>query len=249
MISVFIYKPFNISSLNLNEIKEYILKTFQNKVKVEIKENILKNKENLAENFAKIRVTNISKEQPNEPLPAEINYEKRCLRGELLPEGMLYDGFQFKELLSNLIKKEHLKLNNIHIFITNRLIGTFDYDKRYHARTNILGIPSIISITGIIEAPAKPKEFYLLKQKRISPDILKEKFKGKFIDYNDPRLTEVLKGYITQSIFYQSFGEAFCEDKNCRLFNAHWQEEMIHAQLNDKLCEKHSGMSVSNSYP
>jgi hypothetical protein len=239
--TILIYKSFNTSTINFDEIKSYLIEKFKSKIQIEIKENPLKNKEELAENLAKIRVTNISKVQLNEPLPAEINYEKKALRGDILPEGILYDGLEFKELLSKLINKEELKLNNLHIFLTNRLIGTFDDDKRYHARTNLLGIPSIISLTGIIEAPAKPREFYILKQKNISPDILKEKFKGKFIDYNDKRLTDILKGYIMQSIFYQLFGEAFCKDKNCKLFNAHWQEELINAQLNKtEFCEKHS---------
>lgn len=28
--------------------------------------------------------------------------------------------------------------------------------------------------------------------------------------------------------------ELFCEDRGCRLYNAHWQEELLFAQLNSK---------------
>lgn len=235
-MTLFIYKPFNVSTINFDEIKDYFLKQFP-KIKVEIKDNPLT--EDLAIPFARIRVTDLNKVQPNEPLPAEINYEKRALNRELLPEGIMYDGFELQELLKNILKP---KLSDIPIFLTNRLIGTFDDDKRYHARTNILGIPSIISITGIIEAPAKPREFYLLKTK-LPFGILKEKFKGRFIDYDDKRLTEVLNAYMMQSIFYHLFGEAFCEDKNCRLYNSHWQEELINAH--NKFCRKHENMTKS----
>ncbi|MFN3550645.1 MAG: DUF6775 family putative metallopeptidase, partial [Endomicrobiia bacterium] len=105
----------------------------------------------------------------------------------------------------------------------------------------IYSFPSIISTTGIVEAPAKPKEFYL--KKRLGFDIytLKEEFKNRFIDYNDPRMTEVMKGYVLQAIFFHMTGNPFCEDKNCRLYNAHWQQEVIQAQLNTKneFCDKH----------
>jgi len=49
---------------------------------------------------------------------------------------------------------------------------------------------------------------------------LKERFKGSFIDYEDERLTEVIKGYVIQTVFYCLIGNPFCEDKGCRLYNA-----------------------------
>lgn len=237
--NVFLYKPQELFFLDLNEIKDYLSDTL--KVNVKIKEPILNC--DLAKKFTSIRVVDMNKEFSfNKTLLGEIKFEERVLANEILSEGILYDGFEFQSLLRNIIKE--LRLNNIPIFFTNRLIGTFDEDdKRYHARTNILGMPSIISLSGVVEAPAKPKEFYLLKQRNIPIEILKEKFKGSFIDYDDKRLTDVLIGYVMQSIFYHVFGEGFCEDKNCRLFNAHWQEELINAQLNKiEFCKKHGEM-------
>ena len=116
---------------------------------------------------------------------------------------------------------------------------------------SVYGIPSLISTTGIVEAPAKPKEFYLLKQQygllggeNSTIQKLKEKFKGRFIDYEDERLTEIMKGYVMQAIFFQAVGDPFCDHKGCRLYNAHWQEEVIEAQLGAQyeLCEKHQKM-------
>ncbi|MEE9365582.1 MAG: DUF6775 family putative metallopeptidase, partial [Dehalococcoidales bacterium] len=106
--------------------------------------------------------------------------------------------------------------------------------------------PSVISTTGIIEAPAKPREYYLLKQQyeRLgkAPDELKERYRGRFIDYGDERLTEVAKGYAMQAVFYSLVGEPFCEDKGCRLYNAHWQEDLIFAQLESgyEFCPRHA---------
>jgi len=70
---------------------------------------------------------------------------------------------------------------------------------------------------------------------------LKEEFKGKFIDYNDPRLTEVMKGYVMQALFFHITGNPFCKNRNCRLYNAHWQEDLIQAQLTSKndFCAQH----------
>ena len=43
-----------------------------------------------------------------------------------------------------------------------------------------------------------------------------------------------------QSVFYHLTQEPFCKEKDCRLYNAHWQEEVINAQLKgSEFCEKH----------
>jgi len=34
-----------------------------------------------------------------------------------------------------------------------------------------------------------------------------------------------------QALFYHLSGEPFCDDPHCRLYNAHWQHELIHARL------------------
>jgi len=44
-------------------------------------------------------------------------------------------------------------------------------------------------------------------------------------------MTEVIKGYIMQALFYYVVGDPFCDNHQCRLFNAHWQEDLIRAQL------------------
>nr|AIE95992.1 hypothetical protein [uncultured marine thaumarchaeote AD1000_71_D06] len=55
----------------------------------------------------------------------------------------------------------------MHIVFTNRLICTYDTtDSRYHGRAVICSNPSIISTTGMIEAPARPREYYFEAMKR-----------------------------------------------------------------------------------
>ncbi|KEQ55870.1 hypothetical protein AAA799N04_01713 [Marine Group I thaumarchaeote SCGC AAA799-N04] len=158
-------------------------------------------------------------------------------------EKILYDGFEFQKIISKFIPANEQSQDTLHIVLTNKLTCTFDEsDFRYHARVLIGTNPSIISTTGIIEAPAKPKEYYLELMTNFSKedtDKIKEKFKGEFLEYHDPRLSEIVEGYMLQSIMYYETGEAFCENKECRLYNAHWQKELLHSQLNKKFCSKH----------
>lgn len=60
-------------------------------------------------------------------------------------------------------------------------------------------------------------------------NTLKQKFAGRYIDYDDSHITEIIKGYVLQAMFYHITGNPFCNNRNCRLFNAHWQEEVIQA--------------------
>jgi hypothetical protein len=98
----------------------------------------------------------------------------------------------------------------------------------------------------VVEAPAKPREYYLLKQQyqMLGKDLLelKDGFRGRFIDYDDERLNEVMKGYAMQAVFYSLIGDPFCEDKGCRLYNAHWQEELIFAHIGSEyeFCQRHT---------
>lgn len=215
----------------------------------------------LAEELASIKVRNPGERNLSiEPMYGEIEYERRGLRNvSSKPAGILYDGFRLSSILYTLIPEEETGLDHIHIVFTHQLFGTWDENNaRYHARVSVYGFPSIISTTGVVEAPAKPKEFYLLKQQYAAVGMsdavlldLKQRFKGRFIDYDDERLTEVMKGYVMQAIFYHLTGDPFCDDRNCRLYNAHWQEELINAQLESEyeFCAYHEeALKRLNSY-
>jgi hypothetical protein len=246
MKKIFLYGGDEFSS----EIKKYLDDRI-NKANVEVRGDFINyfspgDAEKIACKLAEIRVMNVTKPFTyNEPLYGEIEQEKRVIDGEGSASGILYDGFKLHSIFQDMIPEEERSLDNVHIMITDRLVGTFDEnDLRYHARVVVCGFPSIISTTGTVEAPAKPREFYIEKQftggDGLAFEEIKKKYEGRFIDYGDARMAEILKGYVMQAIFYHEFHEAFCEDKNCRLYNAHWQEEMIHAQLDEpEFCKRH----------
>jgi hypothetical protein len=139
----------------------------------------------------------------------------------------------------------------VHIISTDLLTCTFSEDDwRYHARAIICGTPTIISTTGIIEAPAKPREFYFPScgfSAKIdnNSDWSKREVKGsRFIDYQDRRMSQVVVGYIMQALFFFiSNGEPFCDNDACRLYNSHWQEDLIRTQVKSPmLCPKHASI-------
>ena len=71
-------------------------------------------------------------------------------------------------------------------------------------------------------------------------DSVKKKYQGAYIEYHDKRLSKVIEGYLMQAVFYYQTGDAFCDKKECRLYNAHWQNDLIFSQLKvGKLCDKH----------
>jgi len=157
----------------------------------------------------------------------------------------LYDGFVIQKMLAEIIPTAEISLAHIHIIFTSLFTGTFSEDDwRYHARAVICGTPSIVSTTGIVEALAKPREFYLAQLfggMAEDNDMLKKKFAGRFIDYDDgDRITAASINYALQAIFFFiTSGEPFCNNKDCRLFNAHWQEDLIRIIKKGTLCSHH----------
>ncbi|MFB0527148.1 MAG: DUF6775 family putative metallopeptidase [bacterium] len=250
-MKIFLYNGGKTQALDIREIAQY-LKENSGGAKVEVKGNFIaevtkgmddSSLSELAKEIAGCKIQDLhSPHSTFDPLPAEIEYEKRRLQNsENRSFGILYDGFKLQALYQELIREEERSWHCLAIIFTNQLFGTWDEnDRRYHARVSVYGFPSIISTTGIVEAPAKPREFYLQKQWGIDIATLKKKFREKFIDYDDTRLTEVMKGYCMQALFFNVLGEPFCEDNKCRLYNAHWQEEVINAQLvKPEFCKKH----------
>jgi len=195
------------------------------------------------------------------PSPDSIAYEKGLItnanknQGIQQPNSILYDGFMMQRLFGTLIPPNENSIGDVHIIFDSRLTCTFSEDDwRYHGRAIICGTPSIISTTGIVEAPARPRSFYI-RQMQFNAftshergeegreNDLKKEFAGRYIDYEDPQFGSIATGLVLQVLFFfLTDGNPFCDDKDCRLFNAHWQEDLIHCQIeNPTLCEKHLG--------
>lgn len=243
---IILYDEPTVPEIQIEKIKKFIADTFQ--IETELRKNFFESMEDkMLEKIATTRVFDLKKQfRKHSPTQEEYQIEKenRDMSGK--DTMTLYDGFELQNIASeNILDMD----DTLHIVFTNKLTVTFDNDDfRYHARAIISSNPTIISTTGIIEAPAKPKQYYLdlltnFSEEKI--DEIKEKYKGEFLEYHDSRLNEIIEGYILQAIIYYKTGEAFCEDKECRLFNAHWQKDLFYSQIESKkMCDRHLEMMV-----
>lgn len=260
LAKILLYDDGVSQALNIEEVAEYLSQKMT--VEVEIKGppfSSLQDKfPEYARKIAGLKIQDTTRILPSgqEPLYGEIEYEKRRILGKTKAFGVLYEGIGLQRIFWELIPREERNFNFVHIFFSNRLFATWEEsDRRYHARVSVYGIPSLLSTTGAVEAPAKPREYYLLKKQyeMLRKDLLElnDTFRGRFIEYEDERLTEVVKGYAMQAVFYSLTGNPFCEDKGCRLYNAHWQEEVIYAQLDSEyeFCPEHTALiKAENEY-
>ena len=238
---IILYDEPTVPEIQIEKIKQFIIDTFQ--IKVEIKDNFFESLEDrIFEKIASMRVFDLKKPfKKHIPTQEEIQIEKENQDTSDQEIMTLYDGFELQNIIGENIS---ITDNTLHVIFTNKLTATFDdNDFRYHARTLISSNPAIISTTGIIEAPAKPKQYYLDLMTNFSEgkiDEIKEKYKGEFLEYHDSRLSDIIEGYVLQAIMYYNTGDAFCENKECRLFNSHWQKDLFYSQIeNKKFCNKH----------
>ena len=184
-----------------------------------------------------------------QPFERQANHEQDSKFMMMMTKIPLYDGFVMQKKLAEMIPTTEISLAHVHIIFTSRLTCTFDEDDwRYHGRTVICGTPSIVSTTGIVEALAKPREFYLAHMPggmEQDDEMLKKKFTGRFIDYDEgDKITAASINYALQAIFFFiTNGEPFCNNKDCRLLNAHWQEDLIHTIRKRTLCSYHRNLA------
>lgn len=268
-MNLYLYRPSPPYSFPIGELAAFLTGLLSPKLKgggVTVREEFIANRmlagaghselNQMVELLAKCRLEDIK----NNEFPAEqgenqrVFYsamEMRLLEAGIPPEKsreFLYHGPRLMNVLRRYIDDAESSMEHLHIIFTDRIICTWDdSDARYHARAVMLGYPNMISMPGIVEAPARPREYYIKKHLYSSSglpvDELEAEFAGQYLIYKDERTTEVLKGYCLQAIFYTLFKEPFCGDVTCRLFNAHWQKELLQSQVESgRLCEHHNSM-------
>ncbi|NQT51910.1 hypothetical protein HQ576_07665 [bacterium] len=199
-----------------------------------------------ATRLCELRILHPTRERtPRRLLKPEVDVERRILDGTARPTpGVVYDGYALAALAGDRLPADETVQETIHVWLTERLIATWDdADRRYHARTIACGLPSIVSTAGMVQAPARDREFYLARRLGVSDARAAATAGADFLDHEDARTTAVAKGYAMQAVLYHLAGEPFCDDPHCRLFNAHWQREMLAAQLEgDDFCTRHRRM-------
>jgi hypothetical protein len=246
---IILYNEPSVLEIDIKKLKKFIENIFQ--IKIEIRNNIFENiNEKTCENIASSRIFNLKKTfQKHIPSIEEISIELENKDMSNKEEMILYDGIELSNIITELIPNEEKNQDILNIIFTNKLTCTFDEnDFRYHARALVGSNPIIISTTGTIEAPAKPKQYYLDLMTNFSKEEIgeiKKKYKGQFLEYGDSRMSDIIEGYVLQAIFYYETGDAFCDNNQCRLFNSHWQKDLFISQVdNKKMCKKHEEILI-----
>ena len=258
---ILLYDEPSIREIQISNLKKFLLETFL--VDVEIKKCIFNNlDEKIIEKISGCRIFDpklpFKEHMPNRQ---EVDFEKSVCEDTVLMENttkvedaeriedvVMYDGFEIQNIIHDIVTENDTNPNNLHIVFTNKLVCTYDItDNRYHGRAVICSNPAIISTTGMIEAPARSREYYFdaMKCKMEGLDIqnVKKNHEGEFLVYCDKRLSKITEGYLLQAIFYYITGDAFCNSLDCRLNNAHWQKDLLYSQLKiGKLCNKHQAL-------
>ena len=240
------------SPANLRAVKSAVslLKDWTGPMKISVqKATFSKGKidaEEIAGAFVSLRLIDAKKRDERTAYSFALrDFEKRAMSGASRARGVPYEGVGLMKLYQKLLPSR--AEDEACIVVTDRLTMTWSEDDlRYHARVVVFGFPSTISLSGMVEAPARPREYYLARQ-ALDPhgagaadEMLSRQFAGRYLEADDERTDKVLRGYILQCLFYSSTLDPFCNSKDCMLYNAHWQSEMIHAQIEyGKLCEKH----------
>jgi hypothetical protein len=252
---IILYDEPAVPELEIDTLQRFLSDTFH--INTTVRSSPFNNIDNKTiEKIASCRVFNLeSPFKESKPTDEQLEFERMYCNdtkfmeklptpetAEKISDLVMYDGFEIRNVLENMIPKEDGCFN---IIFTNKMTCTYDYsDLRYHGRAVICSNPSIISTSGLVEAPAKPRQYYFdaMKAKSQGDDLesVKKKYENEFLEYHDKRTSKIIEGYMLQAVFYYLTGDPFCENLDCRLNNAHWQKDLLYSQLKfGKLCEKH----------
>jgi hypothetical protein len=210
-----------------------------------------------AERLADARLRSPADRETGTGLLGAVRYEERVLDDPERGGGVCYDGHAVQRLYGDALARRDGaaeragtsdRLDRLAVVFLDRALATWgDHDGRWHKRVSVLGRPAVVSVPGLYEAAAKPDAYYQAKQAaavasgEVPPrEVLESAVDGDFLVEDDPRTTDCLKGIALQAVDYLQTGEPFCDDPDCRLFNAHRQPALLRAQCEgEDFCEEH----------
>lgn len=172
---------------------------------------------------------------------------EREMRGGRNGHVTCYDGFELQRAAASMIpERDAADSGAFHVVLTDRLPCTYDPEgMRYHGRALVAANPALVSTTGMVEAPARPRRYCIdvMASRAAGGADLEEidrRYAGEFLVGGDARLAEAAYGYALQAAVHFVTGEAFCANRDCRLYNAHWQSDLLHSQVRSgRLCGAH----------
>lgn len=164
--------------------------------------------------------------------------------------GPVYRAPALQAIMAVLLDPPETGMDHLHIVLMGNAIGDWDETRRFRLRVACLGQPSIISTVGLVEVPQRPRQYDFMRAHMLAVgleedlDDLAEAFASQALGYGDPRINDVLKGYVLMAVFYRLYGEGPCTERTCRLHDAATQQELLACQCGPGagLCRRHSEM-------
>lgn len=166
-----------------------------------------------------------------------------------------YVGRSLQAVLRLLIPEDEASTDRLHCVFMSQLLADLDDPAAPHVGVAALGSPALISTSGLVEAPRRPREYYFRRNHYAMLgalehiDTLSDQFADRTVDYGDPRINELLKGYLLMAIVYRATGDGPCADPLCPLHAAETQQQLLQSQLGDssRICDYHRGILNSVS--
>lgn len=168
--------------------------------------------------------------------------------------GVVYEAEPLQAVMRTLIPAEERGEDILHLVFITQCIGRFVAGES-HFRLQIVqhGEPAIISTTGMVEAPALPREYAFRRAQLLSfgMDEAAEELDGLFAEetfrHEDPRINRVATGIALQAVFQRACGEVGCSEPTCPLRLAATHDELVQAHLSDdsRLCDRHARMLIA----
>ena len=197
----------------------------------------------LSAQLERAEVKNLVRPQDREVLPP-VEPEERDL-------DIIYEAPALQAILRLLIPEEERGPARVHVMFTSNYLGQWREDAAYLGlEAAALGVPNLISTSGLVEALELPKRYHFMRQQLavmgVEEDV-EELFAEETVGYGDPRLNEVCKGYLLQALYFHLTGETGCDDPDCRLHIAPTHVETVRTQVlgQPSLCERHRALLVA----
>lgn len=188
------------------------------------------------------QVTNLVRPRDRGRLP-EVSPEERGL-------DVVYEANALQAVLHLLIPEAERQAGHPHLMFTANYLGCWREDEAYlRLQPTALGTPSVLSVSGLVDALELPKQYHFLRQQLALAGIEEEVddlFAADTIGHGDPRLNEVCKGYVLQALFFHMTGETACADPACRLHIVATHTGTVETQVRGPagLCARHQELFV-----
>lgn len=182
-------------------------------------------------------------------------------RGEFAPMtpdehdlGVVYRAGPLQDVMRALIPAAERGPAALHLVFMTACIGRFVAGES-HLQLQIVqhGEPAIVSTTGLVEAPALPREYAFRRAQLLGFGLEEaaEELDGRFAEaalgHGDTRINRVATGIALQAVFQRGFGEVGCADPSCPLHPAASHDELCRAHLSEhsRLCDRHARMIIA----